>query len=106
MKRFYQTREWISVATTSLEMANRALFKPYDTGELNAYDKVDSRLEELRKQIWALREALVDVHEALVIDVDLEELSAGALVEHYQMGLMRKEQEVEYLFGKKEELPF
>jgi hypothetical protein len=105
MNQFAQTRDWLAVATMSLEMANSALFKPYDSGELNSFAKVDDRLEELRKQIWTLRNEMVNVREALYAD-ELEGLDAGAREELYKMGLMSPEEEADYIFGPKNEMPF
>lgn len=93
------------MATMSLEMANNAMFKPYDSGELIGHGKLDDRLEELRKQIWVLRNTLVNVTEGLDIEADKKDLTPGALEERYNMGLMSQEEEIEYLFDGKE-IPF
>ena len=106
MKRFAQTRDWLNIAAATIAVSNDAMFKLYDTKELDNYGRAEERIEQLRKQLWALREAVLNVRDALTLEEPNEACNNEVLEERYQMGLMSQEQEADYIFGPKNEMPF
>lgn len=106
MKRFAQTRNWLGIAASSIDISNIAMFRLYDTKELDDYGRAEERIEQLRKQLWELREAVLNVRDALTLEEPNEACNDEVLEERYQMGLMSTEQEADYVFGPKNEMPF
>lgn len=108
MERFAQTQDWLNIAAATLSTAAEAIYKTYGSGELLNYGRADMRIESLRKKAVELYEEVLNVKAALDEPVGENE-PPEVIEERYQMGLMSPEEEMAYIFPKREEineLPF
>ena len=108
MSRFAQTQDWLGIAAATLSTASEAIYKTYGSGELLNYERADMRIESLRQKAVELYEEVLNVKAALDEPVGENE-PQEVVEERYQMGLMSPEEEMAYIFPKREnlnELPF
>ena len=109
MKRFEQTCDWLNIAASNLSVASQGIYKTYVSGELRNYDRIDARIEELRRKAVKLYEEVLNVRAALVAadsDEPLGDVEYEVNEERLVMGLLSQEEEIEHVFGRVEEMPF